>query len=53
MPLIKATHTDRQFSFDFGKLPAGRYTLILDDEGRGSSDWFDSKSAFCPGKTHP
>ncbi|MBI3646991.1 MAG: hypothetical protein HY233_13670 [Acidobacteriales bacterium] len=41
MPLVKATETDSHGHFDFGVLETGHYTLIVDDEGWGHSNWFD------------
>jgi len=41
MPLIKTTEADSHGGFDFGVLPPGHYTLIVDDVTWGHSDWFD------------
>jgi len=40
-PLIKTVTTDKEGHFDFGKLEAGHYTLIVDDTGLGYSTIFD------------
>jgi len=51
MPLIKATQADNRGSFDFGVLQPGHYTLIVDDDGWGHSDWFDFEITKLPKET--
>ena len=51
MPLIKAVEADSQGSFDFGALPSGHYTLIVDDDRWGHSDWFDFEITNLPKAT--
>lgn len=41
MPLVKTTKTDADGRFDFDEVAPGHYTLVVDDGGLGSSDWFD------------
>jgi hypothetical protein len=41
MPLVKAIVTDGMGRFDFGEVPVGHYTLVVDDAGWHTSDWFD------------
>ena len=41
MPLIKAIEADSRGGFDFGTLPSGHYTLIVDDNRWAHSDRFD------------
>ena len=41
MPFVKAIETDNYGRFQFGSLKPGHYTLIVEDHGWGSSDWFD------------
>jgi hypothetical protein len=41
MPLVKTTQADSHGDFDFGVLQPGHYTLIVDDDVWGHSDWFD------------
>ena len=51
MPVIKAIEADSRGSFDFGTLPSGHYTLIVDDHRWGHSDWFDFETAKLPKET--
>ena len=51
MPLVKATETDADGNFDFGSLNEGHYTLIVDDEAWGSSEWFDVEIKNLPQRT--
>ena len=51
MSLVKATQADSRGSFDFGVLQPGHYTLIVDDEGWGHSDWFDFEVTRLPQET--
>jgi hypothetical protein len=41
MPLVRTTKTDINGYFDFGEVAPGHYTLIVDDNELGTSDWFD------------
>ncbi len=40
MPLVKTTKTDVNGRFDFGEVAPGHYTLIVDDDEWGTSEWF-------------
>jgi hypothetical protein len=51
MPFVKSTQTDSHGSFDFGILTSGHYTLTVDDENWGSSDWFDVEITSFPKET--
>lgn len=51
MPLVKAMETDADGKFDFGSLDEGHYTLIVDDEVWGSSEWFDVEIKNLPQRT--
>jgi hypothetical protein len=50
MPFVAATQSDRKGTFDFGLLKSGHYTLIVEDRGWGSADWFDVEIASLPRK---
>jgi hypothetical protein len=43
--------TDDHGNFDFGVLNEGHYTLIVDDAGWGSSEWFDVEIKSLPKQT--
>jgi hypothetical protein len=51
MPLVKAVAADGHGNFDFGALNEGHYTLIVDDAGWHSSDWFDVEIKNLPQQT--
>jgi hypothetical protein len=51
MPLVRTTEADSHGRFDFGVLPPGHYTLIVDDVVWGHSDWFDFEVATLPRET--
>jgi len=41
MLLVRTAKTDVNGHFDFGEVSPGHYTLIVDDEEWGTSEWFD------------
>jgi hypothetical protein len=51
MPLVKGTETDSKGNFEFGVLKDGHYTLVVDDEALGNSDWFDVEIKSLPRET--
>ena len=50
-PIIAATQTCKHGSFDFGVLKSGHYSLIVEDQGWGSSDWVDVEIMRLPKET--
>ena len=50
MPLVKAVNTDKRGWFDFGELPKGHYTLVLDWPPE-HEDSFDVEITAMPKKT--
>ncbi len=51
MPFVAVTRTDKNGSFDFGQVKSGHYSLIVEDQGWGRSDWFDVEIINLPRKT--
>lgn len=40
MQIVRTARTDRQGTFDFGPLPVGHYTLVIEDSPGHKADWF-------------
>jgi hypothetical protein len=50
MPLVKSLRTDKSGNFDFGVLPQGHYTLLIDWPS-DDSNWFDVEIKKLPRAT--
>jgi hypothetical protein len=50
MPLVKAIKTDKRGRFDFGELPKGHYTLVIDWPTE-YAEWFDVEITTLPKPT--
>jgi hypothetical protein len=50
MPLVKAITTDKRGWFDFGELPKGHYTLVIDWPTE-NAEWFDVEITTLPKPT--
>lgn len=50
MPLVKAIKTDKRGGFDFGELPKGHYTLVIDWPTE-YAEWFDVEIITLPKPT--
>jgi hypothetical protein len=50
MPLVKTVQTDKRGWFDFGELPKGHYTLVIDWPTE-YSEWFDVEITTLPKPT--
>jgi hypothetical protein len=51
LSFIKHAKADANGHFDFGLLQPGHYTLVVDDEGWGRSDWYDVEVKDMPRTT--